>query len=408
MFSPGQPIKMTRQELYEKVWDRPVTTVAREIGLSGTALAKACRRKKVPLPPLGYWAKVRHGKKVKRPSLPDLQEGESEEIEFWVQQKKRIDEHLDSAAKAKIALEQEAGNRIVVEAHYQELHPLVKRTQESLKTATIDDTGTVQARTKRTLNVKVHPKNIDRATRIWEAVIRALECRGIQVDVRPPKKEEEGKWLTIATVMGEDLNISLEEVLEKKDETPRPRPYAWRPEWIPSGRLSMRIDETFARGFRRTWADTNLERLEERLNRFVIGLYRMATAKRVRRLESERRRREREQEERKVEERYQRALKGWEDREAERERVVALLSDADNWAKSQRIRAYIQAVKAAAEKGPLEAGPEEDLPEWLRWAEQAADQFDPLIAKEVYDETKRDDKPEEYDFEESQPRLPLI
>lgn len=63
--------KYDRNKLYEEVWHEPVSTVAKRYGVSDTALAKACRRLSVPLPPRGYWAKVKSGQPVTRPELPD-------------------------------------------------------------------------------------------------------------------------------------------------------------------------------------------------------------------------------------------------------------------------------------------------------------------------------------------------
>lgn len=58
-----------REKLYKEVWEKPVSSVAKEYGVSDTAIAKACRRLNVPLPPRGYWAKVQAGQS---PSIPEL------------------------------------------------------------------------------------------------------------------------------------------------------------------------------------------------------------------------------------------------------------------------------------------------------------------------------------------------
>ena len=67
---------LTREALLERVWSRPVRTVARELGVSDTGLLKACRRAGVPTPPRGFWTRVRHhGPAPDRPELaprPDL------------------------------------------------------------------------------------------------------------------------------------------------------------------------------------------------------------------------------------------------------------------------------------------------------------------------------------------------
>ena len=60
-----------REELYEKVWNAPMTTVANEYGISDVALGKTCKRLNVPVPGRGYWAKKAAGQPVRvRPSLP--------------------------------------------------------------------------------------------------------------------------------------------------------------------------------------------------------------------------------------------------------------------------------------------------------------------------------------------------
>ena len=48
-----------REKLYQEIWKEPVLVVAKRYGVSNVALAKACRALAVPLPPRGYWAKVR-------------------------------------------------------------------------------------------------------------------------------------------------------------------------------------------------------------------------------------------------------------------------------------------------------------------------------------------------------------
>jgi len=52
----------TRSEIYELLWTEPATKVALRIGLSDVALGKWCKQYGVPKPPLGYWAKLEHGK----------------------------------------------------------------------------------------------------------------------------------------------------------------------------------------------------------------------------------------------------------------------------------------------------------------------------------------------------------
>lgn len=64
------PITLTRKELYDKVWSQPVQTLAKEYGISDVGLKKIRKGRDIPTPGLGYWAKVAHGKTVRRIPLP--------------------------------------------------------------------------------------------------------------------------------------------------------------------------------------------------------------------------------------------------------------------------------------------------------------------------------------------------
>jgi hypothetical protein len=50
-----------RRALYDQVWSQPVQEVA-----------KACRKLQIPVPPRGYWARVKNGQKIKKPPLPEV------------------------------------------------------------------------------------------------------------------------------------------------------------------------------------------------------------------------------------------------------------------------------------------------------------------------------------------------
>ena len=55
---------LTRSELYNKVWTKPMIQLAKEFGISDRDLAKICEKYDIPRPGLGYLAKLEHGKKV--------------------------------------------------------------------------------------------------------------------------------------------------------------------------------------------------------------------------------------------------------------------------------------------------------------------------------------------------------
>lgn len=61
-----------RESLYNEVWKEPVTEVAKRYEISDVALRKRCIKLGIPLPPSGYWARVRAGQKVPKTPLPKV------------------------------------------------------------------------------------------------------------------------------------------------------------------------------------------------------------------------------------------------------------------------------------------------------------------------------------------------
>ena len=63
-------MKLTRNELYELAWSKPMIVLAREYGFSDGGFAKICRRNQIPIPPRGYWAKKAAGNNVQKIAMP--------------------------------------------------------------------------------------------------------------------------------------------------------------------------------------------------------------------------------------------------------------------------------------------------------------------------------------------------
>lgn len=63
-------LNLTRRELYDLVWSKPMIHLTKEFGVSDVALHKICRKHNIPNPPLGWWAKKAAGKAVEQIPLP--------------------------------------------------------------------------------------------------------------------------------------------------------------------------------------------------------------------------------------------------------------------------------------------------------------------------------------------------
>ena len=62
-------IEMSRQSLYDKIWEISVAGVAKEFDIPYTQLMKQVKAANIPIPPSGYWTKLSFGKPVKKSPL---------------------------------------------------------------------------------------------------------------------------------------------------------------------------------------------------------------------------------------------------------------------------------------------------------------------------------------------------
>ena len=75
----GTPV--SREALYEEVWTDAVTVVAPRYGLSDVGLVKICKKLGIPVPPRGYWAKVK-AELRRSGALPWLQPDVKSQVSF--------------------------------------------------------------------------------------------------------------------------------------------------------------------------------------------------------------------------------------------------------------------------------------------------------------------------------------
>ena len=208
-----------------------------------------------------------------------------------------------------------------------------------------------------------------------DALVKALERRGFHVEVSTAEKPA-----TQVEILGQRLRIVLEERIRRTEHVPR-NGERNGPKWdyVPSGQLRLKIDERVGRSARKIWSDGERARLERQLNHVIVGLVVIADAKRA-----WQQKREREETARREAER-RRALAEQARREEEERRRV-LERQADSWAKSQRLRAFIDEVERRANAKGVSVAADRELGAWIAWARQHADRLDPLRADADIDE----------------------
>lgn len=79
---PGRLTMISREELYQLVWSKPMTKVAEQFGVSGSYMTRVCTMLNVPRPGVGYWAKLAFDKAPPPTPLPEARPGDTL---FWSQ-----------------------------------------------------------------------------------------------------------------------------------------------------------------------------------------------------------------------------------------------------------------------------------------------------------------------------------
>ena len=256
-------------------------------------------------------------------------------------------------------------------------HPLVATSVKTLRGLKNDYRGVMDYRQHECLAVRISREQADRAMCLYDALLKALNARGMRVTVTYNKGWT--RWETEAHYGEETVDLRLMERTQRREKPlcelrkgeVRPSWETPQVEWVGTGRLLFRVGGEYSTGIgRNEWIDSATQRLEDQLNEVVIGVVRagIAFAARSRRWEEERRlQAEREEHARRVQR----------EREAEQARVRDLLASAKEWHDMRQVRDFVVALDQALADVPSEAlAP--DVRQWLTWARSYAGRPDPV------------------------------
>jgi hypothetical protein len=195
-------VTFTRRKLYELVWSEPMLSISKKYKISDVGLRKICIKMNIPIPPRGYWQKVRYGKKVKMKKLPESYSGE-DTITFFEGDKNTKQSQLntlvneitgDPSLPLSVPKRLTNPDKLIVSAR-KSLSDKKPRWYEPLIRPDFSE-----------LNIKVAPENVSRALRLMDTFIKLVRARGHNLKV------EYGR--TTVTVSGVDTEILLRERLK--------------------------------------------------------------------------------------------------------------------------------------------------------------------------------------------------
>lgn len=370
----------SRDKLHEEVWTEPVSTVAKRYGVSDVGLRKVCISLDVPLPPRGYWARKKAGQDVQVTPLPPHEGVDTKQGLKTYQEEQAITTLADKLSFLKeneLLLLYRTCQTIAVSDEEKRLHPIVRSIKSEITEYTKKHKRDILANwavdkwhrrpdDEPPFWRQLSPEILPRVYRIMDAIYTAIEQLGGKalisgaVQIRGeyvPFDINEGQ-LTVAHVVTPAEQKELDAYQKRSFFAVKPniRKYDYQP----NGKL--RIVMWNGKQFR----DTEQQPLESRLGEILISLYINSEDVRTERLRLE------EQKRKEEEERRQRELRR-ERYNAEIEEVRALQNEASDYAIACQIRQYANAIAAKPDIS-------EEEQQWVAWALEKADWFDPSVA----------------------------
>ncbi|MEO8206480.1 MAG: hypothetical protein ABI615_09890 [Chthoniobacterales bacterium] len=198
-------IKLTREQLYERVWTTPLSQLAQEFGITDVAIKKTCNRLNVPTPARGYWAKLTAGhqpKKAPLPTMPLVQRREGLAADTAQQ--------LHAGKPPPAAAPTQKLARIELPSDNRSLHPVAREFRTALLAETPDQAGKLYIRQRVDVpSASVSKNAVDAVARSLHAIISELETRGVEF------RKFRGKYGHPSFHCGKyQTSLSVEELIE--------------------------------------------------------------------------------------------------------------------------------------------------------------------------------------------------
>jgi hypothetical protein len=383
-----------REALYNEVWAEPVTTVAKRYGMSDNGLRKHCKRLGIPLPPSGYWARVKAGQKVSKPALPKVT-GELKKhvrnyaIKYRTDLEQLTDAELMSDEELSLLREEtktfirETCSQIQVKDKLRNPHRLItehkeeviyrKKRDKALKQASFSPSYYASVKSKYRDNkpilpINVSEPNMNRAYRILDTIMSTLEdMEGYtQVSI------DSGKDIAYFVVMRSAFYFELKEEIRKKRGSQNSSETQTYLVLSMSARSSFNNSVQYKMEYKDK--DNDDESLEAEVGKIIYDMF--VVANKLRAADELKEREEKRQwEERERQRRLEQMRKG------ELEEVRLLEQAASDWDKAEKIRRFADCMERKIAEVANEEK-REKLLKWLKWARDKADWLDPLTEKE--------------------------
>jgi hypothetical protein len=360
-----QVVRLTRQELYEKMWSRPAIALAEEFGISGRGLGKICSRFEIPVPPRGYWARLAAGKHVTRAPLPTAKADHPSEI--WIQPSPESPAAaLPEQVKEELTAVLQNRDQIQVPETLRSPHPIVERWLEQKR-----ERRKVDQLSRRRSEFPLDATE-RRKLRILSAIFSEIEKFGHAV-----KETSDEVYFEIGA-QRLDYKVSEHYKQVKIQLSDEERRRSWNPaiatrtDLEATGELCFEITTYISEPIRKRWRDGKRKKLEEQLGDLIAGLIKAAAIRKEwERIRAEEERQRQELERQRIEQERLRRI------DTARWRHISELAMASRQASI--VRTFLDDLEERAKKTAGEHELPAEVRDWFSWARNRADAADPVF-----------------------------
>ena len=340
-----EDITLSREELYDLFWSKPLGRVSGELQFSVPVLRQFCREQKIPLPWEGYWSTQKSNYPKTRTELPEND----------VQQKIALPEML-YAAEAALRFPGETENTFRIPVKLTDPDPLIviaaRTLQERDQIYGMDGMyGTLQGQ----LSLRVSKKNMDRALRIMDTLVKCWRRRGYEISFTDKE--------TKVHVRKVDLRVSLRETVKILPEANR----SDFKRYESTGALAFKVDGWLGREWKDSKAplEDNVAEILDHMEVAVRDLEHFWAENEVRRKNE-------------LEKQQAKAAEILSD-EKERLAFETLVQEAQRWDQLRVLDSYLNELSRVTKRTPA-------FEEWLSWARYRRRLFDPVYQRQLTSE----------------------
>lgn len=366
-----------REKLYMEVWKEKLPIVAQRYGISDATLRKHCKKLWIPLPGVGYWAKIQSGKNIEPIKLPevrgelkkyvynyvikyktDIEEITDEELINGPELNLLRTETIDAIKKviSNISVGKQLRNPDKLILEHREESAYRKKRDKELNGAKVNSDYYRLIKSKHRDNnamlaINVSDKNIHRAYIIIDTIIKALiELEGYTIN-----RIDGDRDISCFVIMQSHFYFELKEEKEKLV-------------------LSMIARDWFKETseYKLNFKDDAHGVLEDKIDEIIYKMF--VTANKLMceckiRDREWKREMEAKERERELEKKRQKELEN-----------LKLLEDlANKWEQAEKIRKFIVEVECKFKKECNE-NKKEEYRKFIVWATKRVEWLDPLIA----------------------------